>query len=80
MRMQVQSPSSLRGLRIWRCRSCDVDRRRDLDPMWLWHRPMSTAALHLQAWEPPYAVGVALKKRINYEIMKHIYKAADKLM
>ena len=30
--------------------------------MWLWHRPASTAPIRPLAWEPPYAVGVALEK------------------
>ena len=31
--------------------------------LWLWRRPAATAPIHPLAWEPPYAVGVALKKR-----------------
>ena len=30
--------------------------------LWLWHRPASTAPIRLLAWEPPYAVGMALEK------------------
>ena len=30
--------------------------------LWLWHRPMATALIRLLAWEPPYAMGVALEK------------------
>ena len=39
--------------------SCGVDDRRgsDLMLLWLWRRPL--------AWEPPYAAGVALKRKIN---------------
>ena len=36
--------------------------------MWLWRRLVATAPIRPLAWEPPYAVGVALKsnkKRIR---------------
>ena len=36
---------------------------RDLALVWLWHRPMATAQNGPHAWEPPYAVGEALKRR-----------------
>ena len=44
--------------------SCGVGRRRGLDPklLWLWHRLEATAPIGPLAWEPPYAVGAALKK------------------
>ena len=43
--------------------SCGVSCRRGSDPLllWLWCRPMATALIRPLAWEPPYAVGVALK-------------------
>ena len=28
--------------------------------LWLWYRPVATAPIELLAWEPPYAMGVAL--------------------
>ena len=31
--------------------------------LWLWCRPAATALIGPLAWEPPYAVGVALKKQ-----------------
>ena len=45
--------------------SCDVGRRRGLDPvlLWLWHRPVVTALIQPVAWEPPYAAGVAKKRQ-----------------
>ena len=45
--------------------SCGVGRRRGSDPelLWLWHRPEATASIRPLAWEPPYAAGVALKKK-----------------
>ena len=30
--------------------------------LWLWCRPAATALIQLLAWEPPYAVGTALKR------------------
>ena len=35
----------------------------DLALLWLWCRPAATAPLLPLAWEPPCAVGVALKKK-----------------
>ena len=34
----------------------------DLVLLLLWHRPAATALIRPLAWEPPYAVGVALRK------------------
>ena len=44
--------------------SCGVGCRRssDLALPWLWLKPTATALIRPLAWEPPYAVGVALKK------------------
>ena len=33
--------------------------------LWLWHRPESAAPIQPLGWEPPYAVGAALKKKKN---------------
>ena len=35
-----------------------------LDPelLWLWHRQAAIALIGPLAWEPPYAMGVALEK------------------
>ena len=45
--------------------SCGVARRCHLDPMllWLWCRPVATALIGPLAWEPPHAVGAALKSQ-----------------
>ena len=45
--------------------SCGVGHRRGLDPelLWLWRRPGATAPIRPLAWDPPYASGVALKKK-----------------
>ena len=31
--------------------------------LWLWCRPVATAPIRPLAWEPPYAVGVALERQ-----------------
>ena len=45
--------------------SCGVGRRCSLDPelLWLWCRVAVTALIRPLAWEPPYVMGVALKKK-----------------
>ena len=45
--------------------SCGVGHRLgwDLALLWLWCKPAATAPIGLLAWEPPYATGVALKKK-----------------
>ena len=43
--------------------SCGVGCRCGSDPtlLWLWRRPAATAPIRTLAWEPPYAVEVALE-------------------
>ena len=45
--------------------SCGVGRRQgsDLVLLWLWCRPAATALIGPLAWEPPYAMGAALKRQ-----------------
>ena len=42
-----------------------VGHRPGLDPalLWLWCRPAATAPIQPLAWEPPYAMGTALKRQ-----------------
>ena len=44
--------------------SCGVGCRHGSDPkfLWLWCRPAAIAPIRPLAWEPPYAMGVALKR------------------
>ena len=35
----------------------------DLVLLWLWHRSVAIALIRPQPWEPPYAVGAALKRQ-----------------
>ena len=45
--------------------SCGVGRRRGLDLalLWLWCRLAAVALIRPLAWEPPYAMGAALKRQ-----------------
>ena len=45
--------------------SCAVGHTRGLDLalLWLWCRLAAVALIQSLAWEPPYAVGAALKKK-----------------
>ena len=47
--------------------NCGTGLRRSWDPvlLWLWGRPAAVAPIGSLAWEPPYAMGLALKKQIN---------------
>ena len=38
--------------------------------LWLWHRLAAVALIGPLAWEPPYAVGTALKKKKRKEKQK----------
>ena len=59
--------------------SCGVGHRRGSDPelLWLWRRPAGTAPIQLLAWEPPYAVGVVLKKKRERQINLHVQAGKD---
>ena len=45
--------------------SCGIGCRWGLDPVlpWLWCRPAAVVLIRPLAWEPPYAAGVALKRK-----------------
>ena len=75
MRLQVQSPALLSGLRIWHC--CGVGCRRSSDPMmlWLWRRLVATAPTGPLAWETPYAAGAALEKKKRKRKRKKLVEA-----
>ena len=57
MRLRVQFLAWLSGLRFRHCRGSD------LALLWLWCRPAAVAPIRPLAWEPPHAVGAALKKK-----------------
>ena len=50
--------------------SCGVGRWRGLDLvlLWLWRRPAAVALIKPLAWEPPYAMGAALKRQKKYRL------------
>ena len=52
--------------------SCGVGLRLGSDPalLWLWCRPAAIASIRPLAWKPPYATGVALKKKESPESWK----------
>ena len=45
--------------------SCGLDCRCSLDPalLWLWRRLVAAALIRSLVWEPPYALGAALKRQ-----------------
>ena len=45
--------------------SCGVGHRHSSDPalLWLWYWPAPAAWIRPLAWEPPYAMGAALKRQ-----------------
>ena len=62
---------SIPGLSYWAkgsgiAVSCGVGCRCDLDLALLWCRLVAPALIRPLAWEPPYAVGVALKREYIY--------------
>ena len=56
--------------------SCGVSHSRGLDPslLWLWCRPAAAALIQPLVWEPPHAVGAALKgKKKKDDVLKLDY-------
>ena len=45
---------------------------------WLWCRPVATALIRPLAWEPPYALGAALKKKKRKKQKKKKKKTTTK--
>ena len=64
MRLRVRSLALLSGSRIGHCHElwCRLQTCSDPVLLWLWRRPAATVPIGPLAWEPPYAVGVALEK------------------
>ena len=50
--------------------SCGIGHKRGLDLalLWLWLRPATAAQIRSLAWEPPYAMGVALERQNKIKI------------
>ena len=57
-------PVLLSGLSFWVAMRCGVSHRHSSNSAWLWlcGRPLATALIRLQAWEPPYALEAVLEK------------------
>ena len=55
--------------------SCGVGHRHSSDPelLWLWQGPVATAPIGPPAWEPPYAVGEALKRQKKTPPKKQVH-------
>ena len=81
MKFWVQSLALLSGLRIWCCPELGVGHRRGSDPalLWLWCGLAVVAPIRPLAWEPPYAVGVALKSKNNNNNNNNNNKSSSKI-
>ena len=55
--------------------SCGVGSQHGPDPtlLWLWRGPAATALIQSLPWEPPYAMGAALKSKIIIIIIIYFY-------
>ena len=67
IRLQIRSLTSLSGLRIWCCHELWCRSRHSLDLMWLWCRPAGCSSNLTPVWEPPCAMGAALKRQKKCE-------------
>jgi len=65
MRLRVRPLASLSGLRIQCCRElgCRSQTQSGSGMLWLLYRLAPTAPIQPLAWEPPYAMGEALKNQ-----------------
>ena len=65
VRLRVRSLASLSGLRIRHC--CELWCRSQMwlryALLWLWHRLVAASPNRPLAWEPPYALGAALRRQ-----------------
>ena len=54
--------------------SCGTGHRCGSDPelLWLWYRPAAIALIQPLAWEPPYAMGIALKSKKKTKKLRDI--------
>ena len=63
MRIRVQSPALLSGLRIWHYGELWYRSQMRLDAtlLWLWRRLATEALIQPLTWDLPYAMGTTLK-------------------
>ena len=50
--------------------SCGVGQRQGWDLVWLWLRPEAIAPIGPLAYEPTYALGIALKSKKKKNLLK----------
>ena len=50
-----------------------AQRVKDLVLLWLWCRPVAKVLIRPLAWEPPHAMGVALKRENKNKKQKKLY-------
>ena len=83
LRLQVQSLALLSGLRIQHCHElwCRSQTWLKSGIAVLWCRPAAVAPIRPLAWEPPYAVGVTLKRKKKFRILciKIHYQESEKM-
>ena len=72
MGLWVQSLASLSGSSV--AVSCGVGCKHGLDLalLWLWYRFTTTAPIRPLAWEPPYAMDVAIERQKDKQKQKTI--------
>ena len=80
MRLWVRSPASISELGSGAARElcCRSQRRLGSCVLWLWHRLAAVALIEPLAWEPPYAVGAALKSKNKQTNKKQKKKKKEK--
>jgi len=63
VKFQIRAQALLSGLRIWCCCELWCSHRcgSDTTLLWLWCRLAAVALIGPLIWEPPYAMGAALK-------------------
>ena len=84
MRLWVQSLALPNGLRIWHCCELWLGHKGSsgLVLLWLWCRLAAATRIRPLAWEPPYAMGVALKgqkKKKKKKIIDYLVFELQKL-
>ena len=72
--MQVQSLALLSESGIWPCHELWYRSQTWLGSLspWLWRRLAVTAQIQPLAWEPPYALDVALKRKKKRILVLHV--------
>ena len=72
MKFWVRSLALLSGLRIWHCRElwCRLQTRLGSGVAVAWCRLAAVAPIRPLGWEPPYAMGVALKRQKDKQTKK----------